>query len=127
MKKEIDTVNPKPDTGPECTIPTHYCFAEKLIVNEIIGKMPQTHMPAVEWTIKKRNLIIFIREYLIKHKSLPDGCHKIDETNGFGSFAEAIDFDAVKQKIYDAMEHKYYLNRLAWNEGRVKSAFRFTR
>ena len=124
MKKENDAVNSKPGNRAAGGIPIQLYFAEKLIINEIIGEMPETHMPAVAWTIKKRNLLIFIREYCIKHGSLPVGCHNLGSASTFGSFAEAIDFDAVKQKIHDAMEYKYYQNRQAWNEGSVKSDFK---
>ena len=124
MKKDDDTVDSEPVNDAESEYPSHYYFAEKLIINEILGEMPEVHMPAVAWTIKQRNLIVFLREYISKHQSLPHGCHQLDETKGFGCFDEAIDFDAVRQKILDNMENKYNLNRKAWDEGKVKSVFR---
>ena len=123
MDKENDAVNPA--AADERGYPSHYCFAENLIVNEILGDMPEVHMPAVAWSIRKRNLIIFLREYINRHNCLPHGRHQIDDATGFGCFNEAIDFVAVKQKIHNDMKKKYYLYRevqeLPRNVTRIKT------
>jgi len=98
MKNDIDTGNSKPGDPAVLRIPLHYWFAEKLIINEITGEMPEIHMPAVFWTIKRRLLRKFIWEYFEKHEEIPGGC-----------------LDVWK-----------ILNRQAWNAGGVRSDFEFT-
>ena len=126
MKKDIDTGNSKPGNPAVLRIPLHYWFAEKLIINEITGEMPEIHMPAVFWSIKRRLLRKFIWEYFEKHEEIPGGCLGVWKIENCHLFKGVIDFDAVKQKIYEDMKHKYDRNRQAWNAGSVRSDFKFT-
>ncbi len=122
MKKETNTGNDAP-----FMIPMHIKFEENLIISEVTGKMPETHMPAIDWIIKKRILGGYLREYYSIHNNLPDGCHDIGKFKNYHSSKLVVDFDAIRQKIHDDLKHKDCLNLRAWNEGGVISNFQVQR
>ena len=127
MTRETDNANSKPDNPSESKIPLHYRLAENLIINEIAGKMPEIHMPAVFWSIKKRLLRKFIGEYFEKHKELPSGSHDVGKMENCSLFNGVIDFDVVKQNIYEDLKRKDGLNFQTWKEGGVRSDIKSTR
>ena len=96
----------------------HPRFEINLLVNQVMGEMPEVRILQIAWYDKRRHLRQFLGRYHARFGTLPRGCHDLGETRGFGLGVGVIDFDRVRQSVEGELRRKARSNARRGDAGR---------
>ncbi len=104
----------------------HPRFEINLLVNQVIGEMPEVRILQIAWYDKRRHLRRFLSHYHARFGSLPRGCHDLGQTESFGLGVGVIDFDRVRAAIERELRRKSRSNARRGDAGKPGRAGPFS-